>query len=225
MADQRSSPIGAILLIAGAIVLYMLYKNGTLSGLLKGLGGSGTQAQQPTINITVPTNTSSSYTPPPAPVSTPSASSKTASSPSGWDGTPYSEFTLAHAPVGQFGSQYDAAQQAAAAAWDAAHPTVAPSQPEPVSKPTTTVSHSTGATGFDGTPYSLFMLSHTPVGQYGAQYDAAQRAAVSAWVAQQKASVTRYVAPKPAPERTPTTNVNRYTGYKPSGSHYTMTSG
>lgn len=35
-------------------------------------------------------------------------------------------------------------------------------------------------TGFDGTPYSAFDLSHHPVGYYGARYDAAQHAAVSA---------------------------------------------
>lgn len=41
--------------------------------------------------------------------------------PSGFDDTPYSEFQLAHEPVGYFGAQYDAAQEAAAAAWDATH--------------------------------------------------------------------------------------------------------
>lgn len=197
MAEQKSSAIGVILLIAAALVLFMLYKSGELSKLLSGLtGGSGSSGGGSSGNSSQSSGGSGGNSSQGSGGSGGNSSqssgtgthstSHASTTPTGYDGTPYSLFQLSHAAVGAYGSQYDAAQRAAAAAWDAANPSSSGSTSGTgVSKGASTGGTTQTTSGYDGTPYSLFQLSHAQVGAYGSQYDAAQRAAAAAWDASQ----------------------------------------
>lgn len=95
----------------------------TWVGLLLLAGVAGVALLSAGGSVAAASGTTSGHPPTSPPTSPPS------STPSGYDGTPYTEFELSHEPVGYFGTQYNTAQEAATAAWDASHPPASTPQP------------------------------------------------------------------------------------------------